>query len=653
MIRLLIALLIVTGAIYFPGLSGGFFFDDAWNIENNSSIKITTLSLDSLQQVIASGESGPLKRPISMVSFAINYYFTGKDPYYFKLVNLCIHLLNGLALFFLTRLLLNTYKQYKEPTLTDKSIAWISLAVTAAWLLQPLNLTSILYIVQRMTSLSALFVIFGMISYLLGRQRLASGEGGTFQIIASVIIFFPLAILSKENGALLPAFTLIIEATFFHFLTKTKRDKIFLLIFFGITIIMPFIFSVGYLVLHPETIVAGYQIRDFTLYERLLTEARILWMYIQMIILPIGQNYSLFHDDIGISRGLLQPISTLFSILGIIALIILAIYSRRRLPLITFAILFFLVGHSMESTFIGLELAHEHRNYLAQYGILLALFYYALLPPIQLKRFQIYKAFPYLLILAFGITTALRANAWGTQEGFSLAEINNHPNSPRANYQIGRIYATLAERTNKTPRFDHFFNLARTHFIRSAQLKRNYTDGLFALLILHSSNNRDIDQESLAILQRRIKTEPVTSNSINQISNLVRCYNANTCHIDDDKIRLVLEAALSNPTLKGKSRSIVLASMGDYYGGQPKKYVKAITAFQEAADISPKNPAYMLKLTDLYIKTNQLDTARQRLELSKKLDVWNKYYLQIQYLQNRLSEMRANAQDNIAGSQAN
>jgi len=332
--RLLIALLIITAAIYYPGFSGGFFFDDAWNIENNSSIKISHLSFDSLTQVIFSGESGPLKRPISMLSFAINYYFTGEDPFYFKLTNLLIHLLNGLALFFLTQTLLGTYKRYKEPNLSDKSIGWISLAVAAAWLLHPLNLTSVLYIVQRMNSLSALFVISGLLLYTLGRQRLALGEGGIIQIITSMLVFVPLAILSKENGALLPAFILAIEATFFQLRATTKKDRKFLIAFFSITTLCPFILGIGYLALHPEKIISGYLTRDFTLHDRLLTEARILWMYIQMIVLPIGQNYGLFHDDIVISRGLTQPISSLFSILGVIVLIALAIRSRIRAPLI-------------------------------------------------------------------------------------------------------------------------------------------------------------------------------------------------------------------------------------------------------------------------------------------------------------------------------
>ena len=91
--------LVATFFVYQRGLSGPFLFDDGPNIVRNANLAIHDLSPASLTQAAWSGHSGPLLRPLSMMSFAANYYATGLDPYYFKLTNLVIHLFNGLGVF--------------------------------------------------------------------------------------------------------------------------------------------------------------------------------------------------------------------------------------------------------------------------------------------------------------------------------------------------------------------------------------------------------------------------------------------------------------------------------------------------------------------------------------------------------------------------
>src|SRR5450759_876568 len=110
----------------------------------------------------------------------------------------------------------------------------ISLAGASAWLLHPLNLTGVLYIVQRMTSLAALFTLLGLIAYLHGRQQLASGKAGWGWILAGFALFTPLAIFSKENGALLPVFMLSLEFIFYRFQAPTSGARRTLIALFGI-----------------------------------------------------------------------------------------------------------------------------------------------------------------------------------------------------------------------------------------------------------------------------------------------------------------------------------------------------------------------------------------------------------------------------------
>jgi hypothetical protein len=336
----LMVALVATFLVYQRGLSGPFLFDDGPNIIHNTDIAIHDFNPDALKQAAFSGHSGPLQRPLSMVSFAANYYATGLDPYYFKLTNLVIHLFNGIGIFILTWLLLDFYRKRFEPCLPVAHSQWVSLAVASAWLLHPFNLTSVLYVVQRMASLSALFSIWGLVLFLWGRTRLYEGKKGILPMLASLLLFTPLAALSKENGVLLPLFLLVVEVTLFTFHAEKPAIRRFLTGFYVLSVAVPAAVALGYLSMHSAWLLAGYKTRDFTLTERVMTEARVVWFYIGQILLPSTAQMGLYHDDIATSRGWLQPISTALAMAGVIGLFGLSFFARKKAPIIAFGMLF-------------------------------------------------------------------------------------------------------------------------------------------------------------------------------------------------------------------------------------------------------------------------------------------------------------------------
>ena len=131
----------------------------------------------------------------------------------------------------------------------------------------------------------------------------------------------------------------------------------------------------------PEAISAGYAGREFSLEERLLTQGRLLWRYLAWILLPNITDMGFQHDDIPISTGLFQPLTTLLSLIAWVVLLALSFVLRRRYPLLLLYVLFFLVGHSMESTILPLEMVYEHRNYLPSMPVCLLLASILILPP--------------------------------------------------------------------------------------------------------------------------------------------------------------------------------------------------------------------------------------------------------------------------------
>ena len=171
-------------------------------------------------------------------------------------------------------------------------------------------------------------------------------------------------------------------------------------------------------------------IRDFTLTERLLTEGRVLAEYQRLIMFPSLEGLGLFHDDFTISRSWLEPTSTLLAWIMHSVLVIAAIVWHRKIPMLSFAILFFYIGHLLESTAIGLEIYFEHRNYVPMLGICMAAAYYLMLPRKNLKIIWPLTAMTIVLLLAF--MTRVNSTVWGDPELQTEIALIEHPNSKRA-----------------------------------------------------------------------------------------------------------------------------------------------------------------------------------------------------------------------------
>jgi len=619
----LIVALLVTALVYQRGLSGPFLFDDGPNIVHNEKLAIHQLNPASLKQAAYSGISGPLLRPLSMMSFALNQYATGLDPYYFKLTNLLIHLFNGVGVFILTRLLLDFYRKRFESGLSAAYLQWTSLAVAAAWLLHPFNLTSVLYIVQRMASLSALFSIWGLVLFMWGRARLHEGKNGLLPMLAGLLLFTPLAALSKENGALLPLLMLVAEVTLFGFHAGLPWGRRFLMGFYAVSVALPAAFALGFLIMHPDRLLAGYLNRDFTLPERLMTEARVMWFYIGQILLPSTAQMGLYHDDIAISRGWLQPISTIPAVAGMIALPVLAFISRKKAPLIAFGILFFLAGHTLESTIWPLEIAHEHRNYLPMYGILLIVFFYLLYPLKYISNLRLRQIVAVMLIGLFAFNTFSRAGKWSNPYDLFDSEVEHHPNSALANGEMGNFLSNIVSPDQVSMVTNYIFALG---FLKTAaDLDRNDTKPLFGLIMLNTNRDKNVEPGWLQELSHRLEAAPYAAVSSDKLLALTECQLGGKCKLANAEFAGLLQAALRNPTLKGLNRAKVLYALSTYAINVEHDYPAALGMMRQAIQVAPQKIEYRFALIDFLTALRHIDEAKKQLAIVKRLDTFHEH----------------------------
>lgn len=359
----LVTALALTAFAYLPGLHGSFLFDDYANLPALGKTGPIT-HWETFWRYITSGNADPTGRPIALLSFLLDAQNWPASPHPFKRTNLILHLVNGLLLFLLLRRLGNAYS---APT-PSRLRADLAAALGASlWLAHPLLVSTTLYIVQREAMLPATFTLLGLLGWFHGRQRMRDGAiwPGLAWIAIGLGLGTFLAILSKANGILLPAFALIIECTLLQCRQPNRMPPAYvraMWLFAGI----PCLLVAAYLA-HAgwKGITAGIaDTRPWTLAQRLLTEPRVLLTYLHMLWLPTPFTAGLFNDQVKASASLLHPWTTLPSIIVVAALIVAAWCGRRRAPVLSAAILFFFVGQSIESSTIALELFFEHRNYL-------------------------------------------------------------------------------------------------------------------------------------------------------------------------------------------------------------------------------------------------------------------------------------------------
>jgi hypothetical protein len=355
------ALIAITLSAYWPGLSGPLLLDDYSQLKFMSE---DPLLVDGTWRSYVVSTSGPLGRSVAMLSFLFNAVINGVDYWYWKLTNLVIHSSTGVVIFLLAgRLLRQSSRRL--------SAHWWAVLVTALWLLHPLQVSTVLYTVQRMSQLAAFFVFLGLLSYMEGRARQICGAcGGAWAIGFALLVCFPLAVLSKENGALFPLFALLIEVAIFGFVGTVRQRRV-LAAGFTVLTVLPGLFA---LLLHLDgRLLVGYEFRHFTLEERLLTECRVVVNYLYQLLVPLPGTMGFYYDDFRVSAGLFSPASTAgaLAVLSTLVLISAALWKGNRLLCV--GLLFFLLGHALEATILPLELVFEHRNYLPSFGVFIAL----------------------------------------------------------------------------------------------------------------------------------------------------------------------------------------------------------------------------------------------------------------------------------------
>ena len=520
---LLWGLLMLTAAVYWPGLAGPLLLDDFQNLE--PLIAMQSGALD-WHEVLSESAFWLGERPVAMLSFVANWLTSAGEIWSLKYTNLMIHLLCGVLLFWLAGRLL------AEPLAgVAPQHWWLALLVAALWLLTPMLVSTVLYIVQRMAQLATLFVLAGLLCYVSGRQLLHGRRRLAIGLMClCFVVFWPLATLSKQNGALLPLLAVVVE---FGFLQRPQScsDRRLVYGLLALLVVVPAVAAAIALAMDQGELVGSYRMRDFSAYERLITEARILFDYsVNLLMIPGGSPLGLFHDDFVVSRSLLDPPSTIVAIALWFALLILAwIVRGSAWAAIAFGPVFFLAAHLLESTVFPLEPYFEHRNYLPSIGLFLSLGVVVGRLTRRTRWKRSFVAVVAVVPLAHGVVTSARVLNWQSHETILLTSARTHPDSARVHTGLADLYLGRDE-----------LDKAFEHLDRADDLyggRQSYAIALHRLSG-YCSSGRTVDENHYAALETRAgATDGVyTDNALRRLverAEAGKCPNVDLARIAD------------------------------------------------------------------------------------------------------------------------
>lgn len=559
--------------IYSNSFTAGFQFDDLYNIVDNPAIR-------NLSDVQAWWNFVPTRRT-GYFSFALNYHYHGLDVRYWHYVNLGIHLVVTVVVWWLARLILASPALDGAP-LTQHRKA-LPLLVALLFVSHPLATQSVTYIVQRLSSLVALFYLLSVALYM--KARLSEQRGvSKYLLYAGSLAAAGLAMISKENAFTLPFAIALCEFCFFQKNVSSvnfRQPRTLALIAAFAAVTIAVLSTVSLNIFSP--IPPGLDNKaTVTSMNYLLTNFSVIVKYIQLLLLPLNQNLDY---DFPVSESLFEP-RTLLSFLLLLALLAVAIARFHQNRLLAFGILWFFVTLAVESSIIPIkDYIFEHRTYLPSFGFFLLLsagiFHLLWNRTYRLAAIALFA----LLTGCYAGLTYARNNVWKDTLTLWSDVISKSPGKARPWNNRGQAYLNL----NQSDK-------ALADFNRAIALYPRFADAYYNRGIAHNNLNQwdkaiaDYDK-ALEINPRNAKALVNRGNTLNNTKQWARA-------IDDFNKALDLDSSSATAFF---NRGIAYANLG--------KTTEAIADFSKAIERNPRYAKAFFNRGAAYHNTRQLDKA--------------------------------------------
>ncbi len=476
--RTAIALIVMLGVLlYCHTLHVPFVFDGIREIKDNETLRYLKPFL-SFDIMLAR------RQPVRF-TFALNHWLGGTDITGYHLVNISIHLLSGIIVYFLVLSLYQVLplpfaeicssrkKKKRRGKKVDSPVndsakradgsrggmgAILALFSALLFVAHPLQTQAVTYIVQRYASMAALFYLSSALFYLRARisqhTRAAVGahDSNTHQNQASVyqiallylaaVVSGVLAVLCKENTASLPGIIILIEVLCFRPFFKPRKKFLWISLMSVLWVIfILFVFGFFDQAGSNESLLEDVsdlmrETKKVGTWQYLCTQFNVVTRYIRLLFMPVGQNLDYKYP---FKKGFLDGLTPL-AFLFLTAVAAAGVMLRKKHPAVTFGIAWFFIALSVESSIIPISDAmFEHRVYLPLFGFALIIPYVV---SIWFRKISTFFIICFCLVLAFGTATFARNSIWRDDTVLWQDVISKAPHNDRAHYNLGLAYSS-------------------------------------------------------------------------------------------------------------------------------------------------------------------------------------------------------------------
>ena len=410
---LLGCVVLITFVIYTPALHNQFTnWDDGVYITNNPYI--TSLSSTNLEYIF----SHPIAanyHPLTIISLAINYKFSGLSPFSYYFVNILFHLFNILLVYWLVLII----------SFRNKSMA---LFVAAIFAIHPMHVESVAWIAERKDVLYSFFFLSGLISYFYYLDK----KGLTFYFLC--FFLFLLSALSKPTAVVFPIILFIID--------YVRQRKINLVLFAEKIPFFAIAFWIGLQTIHSQTDMVTSDLGNYNVLQKLLFTSYGFCMYIVKLIVPMGLSAFYPFPIIGQNHDL--PVFFWLTPLINVAFIAAVIYSLKYTRIIAFGVLFYFITVALTLQFVqvGHAIIADRYTYLSYIGLLIGLYWVVERVLNNRHVFSIKTSFlVFLLFFIINVVIAFqRIPIWSTSETLWSDVIEKFPNTDIAYNGRGLFY---------------------------------------------------------------------------------------------------------------------------------------------------------------------------------------------------------------------
>lgn len=574
----ILLLLVLGGMVYWSGLRGGFIFDDYPNLVADPDWKVESLDWNAWHRAMSFGIASDLGRPLALLTFAMNHYFTGMATFPMKATGLAIHLLNAVLVFVLC---LQLFRAAAAPTGRAALGGYAAFLIALAWTVHPLQVSTVLYIVQRMELGAYTGVLLALVAYLQARRAQCRGERcwPWFLLVVAATAF---GLGFKESALLVPGYTFVLELFLLRFRGADGQRSKAVAMVYGLGAVAALALYVG-LILPRALSPAAYAARDFTVVERIYTQFHVLSMYLRQMIWPMPETLLFYYDHFPVSKSLWSPLGTLFGLAILIGMMVVAWTTRRNLPLVSVGLAWFFVAHALTSNVVPLELAFEHRNYFALFGVLLALAQGLawLSRSLNQDTRMVLGALPVLLL---GVLCVIQVQRWSDPLKQAVVLASGNPESSRASYELGKMMVELAGSDHGSP----LLSLALKEFKHAGQLKGSSPLPEQATIVVLSRTGQEVDRETWDRFRDKLSRRAAGPQEYNALYGVTDCRVRRQCVLDDQQLFEAYLAFLQRNPRSAKAHAMYSNLAYNVLGDSDL----AIEMAREAIRLAPRSLQY-------------------------------------------------------------